>query len=226
MILLVLAAAFWVGVHVGIAGTAVRGRLAGRLGDSGFRGAFSLLSVLAISLLVVAWKSAPFVPLWRLPAAGNWVIVATMLAAFVLFAGSVLTPNATSVGQEKALGRKATGMFRVTRHPMLWSFALWGVCHIVSNGNVAAILFFGAFALTAVLGMPSIDAKIAAREPARFAAYARVTSIIPFVAIAAGRNRFAPAELWRPVLTGMAAWALMLYVHPYIFGMPAVPAGQ
>lgn len=226
MVLLILAALFWVGVHVGIAGTAVRGRFAGRLGDNGFRGAFSLLSLLAISLLVITWKSAPFVPLWRLPTAGNWLIVAVMLAAFVLFAGSVLTPNATSVGQEKALGREATGIFRVTRHPMLWSFALWGVCHIVSNGNVAATLFFGAFALTAVLGMPSIDAKIAAREPARFAAYARVTSIIPFVAIAAGRNRFVPGELWRPVLIGIVAWALLLYLHPYIFGVPAVLTGQ
>ncbi len=226
MILLILAALLWVGVHVGIAGTAVRRRLAGRLGDNGFRGAFSLMSLLAISLLVIAWKSAPFLPLWRLPAAGTWVIVAVMLAAFVLFAGSVLTPNATSVGQEKALDREASGIFRVTRHPMLWSFALWGLCHIASNGNVGATLFFGAFALTALLGMPSIDAKIAAREPARFAAYARATSIVPFAAIAAGRNHFAPAELLRPALIGAVAWGALLYAHPYIFGVPALPVGQ
>ncbi len=226
MTFLVLTALLWVGVHVGIAGTAVRGRLAGQLGDNGFRGAFSLVSVVAISLLVITWKSAPYVPLWQLPAAGGWLVVAAMLVAFVLFAGSVLTPNATSVGQEKALDREATGMFRVTRHPMLWSFALWGVCHIASNGNVAATLFFGAFAVTALLGMPSIDAKIAGRDPARFAAYARATSIIPFAAIAAGRNRFAPAELLRPVLVGAVVWGLLLYTHPYIFGVYALPTGQ
>lgn len=225
MVFLILAAFLWVGVHVGIAGTAVRGRIAARLGDNGFRGAFSLVSVVAISLLIIAWKSAPIVPLWFPSTTGGWVIVAVMLVAFVLFAGSVVRPNATSVGQEAALEREPTGVFRITRHPMLWSFALWGACHIASNGNVAATLFFGAFALTALLGMPSIDAKIAAREPVRFALYARKTSIIPFAAIVGGRNRLVPAELLRPVLIGAAAWAVLLFAHPYIFGVWALPMG-
>ncbi len=225
MAFLIFAALLWIGVHVGIAGTAVRGRIAARLGDNGFRGAFSLLSVVAISLLIVSWKAAPIVPLWPLSIAGNWAIVAVMLVAFILFAGSVVRPNATSVGQDAALDREPTGVFRITRHPMLWSFALWGACHIASNGNVAATLFFGAFAVTALLGMPSIDAKIAAREPARFAKYARTTSIIPFAAIVGGRNRLVPAELLRPVLIGTVGWAILLYAHPYIFGVPALPVG-
>ena len=222
---LALAALLWVGVHIGIAGTAVRGRIAGQLGDNGFRGAFSLLSVVAISLLVVTWKAAPVVPLWSLPVAGGWAVVAIMLAAFVLFAGSVVRPNATSVGQEAALDREAAGIFRITRHPMLWSFALWGLCHVVSNGNVGSTLFFGAFALTALAGMPSIDAKIGARDPARFGVYARTTSIVPFAAILAGRNRLVMAELARPALIGLVAWGLLLYAHPYIIGVPALPAG-
>ena len=223
MIPVAFAALLWVGVHVGIAGTAVRGRIAARLGDNGFRGAFSLASVVAISLLVVSWKSAPIVPLWPLSTAANWVVVAVMLVALILFAGSVARPNATSVGQEAALDREATGVFRITRHPMLWSFALWGACHVASNGNVAATLFFGAFALTALVGMPSIDAKLAAREPARFAAYARTTSIVPFAAIVGGRNRLVLAELLRPALIGAAAWAALAFAHPHIFGVPALP---
>ena len=56
---LALAALAWVGVHVGIAGTAVRAAVAGRLGERGFRLAFSVLSVLAIVFLVRSYIAAP-----------------------------------------------------------------------------------------------------------------------------------------------------------------------
>ena len=42
---LVLAAAFFVGIHVGIAGTRVRDRLTARLGEQGYLGLFSLASI-------------------------------------------------------------------------------------------------------------------------------------------------------------------------------------
>ena len=43
---------------------------------------------------------------------------------------------------------------------MLWSFAIWAAVHIIGNGDAAAIIFFGAFLVTALAGMPSIDAKL------------------------------------------------------------------
>jgi hypothetical protein len=46
---LAAAALGWVGIHIGIAGTSVRGALAARLGENGFRIAYSLASVAAIA---------------------------------------------------------------------------------------------------------------------------------------------------------------------------------
>jgi uncharacterized membrane protein len=71
--------------------------------------------------------------------------------------------------------------------------------------------------------MPSIDRKLAARDPALWARLAPATSIIPFAAILAGRNRLALGEIPRLVwILGVLAWAGMLIAHPWLFGYPAL----
>ncbi len=205
---LLMAALLWVGVHVGIAGSPLRGRLAARLGEGGFRLAFSLLSVAAITALVLVWRAAPPTPLWTLPIWARWMLALLMLPGFWLFAAAVLSPNPTSLGQP--IGAAVRGVQRITRHPMLWSFAIWAAVHIAAKGTLEGVLFFGAFLLTALLGMPSIDAKLRARDPAGFAALAGRTAILPFAA-----GPVAWAEIpWRVWLAGLAGWALALWLHP------------
>lgn len=223
MILLLLAALVWVGLHVGIAGTRLRGVLVARMGDGAFRGAFSLASAVSITLLVLAWRNAETTPLWVAPPALGWLLVLAMLLAFILFAGSVMTRNATSVGQEAALSAEPRGMLRITRHPMLLAFGLWGAVHMAGNGDSASLVFFAAFFLTAALGIPSLDAKVAARDPAGWAAFAARTSVLPLGAVLAGRNRVAWREIAWPVLVGAVAWAAMLHFHPVFFGVSPIP---
>ena len=223
---LALAALAWVGVHVGIAGTAARGAAVARLGERGFRLAFSALSVLAIAFLVGSYNAAPTASLWAAPGWLGWALALVMLAASVLFVASVAAPNPTAVGGERALDREPRGIQRITRHPMLWSFALWAAVHMLGNGDTASLLFFGAFGLTALAGMPSIDAKVAARDPEAWGRYAARTSILPFGAIIAGRNRLALREIgWLPFALGFALWLGMLAVHRTTFGVSPVPAG-
>jgi uncharacterized membrane protein len=224
---LALAALLWVGVHVGIAGTAVRRAAVARLGENGFRLVFSALSVAAIAFLVRSYNASGTTLLWAAPDWLRWVLALAMLAAFVLFAASVTAPNPTAAGGERALGGgEARGVQRITRHPMLWSFALWGAVHMLGNGDAASLLFFGAFAATALAGMPSIDAKVAAREPEAWGRFAARTSILPFGAIAAGRNRLDLRELgWKPWAIGLALWAVLLAFHRTIFGVAPVSPG-
>ena len=56
---LVLAAAFFVGIHVFVSGTALRGAIVARIGENGFRGAFSLASLAGIVWLSRAYAAAP-----------------------------------------------------------------------------------------------------------------------------------------------------------------------
>jgi uncharacterized membrane protein len=71
--------------------------------------------------------------------------------------------------------------------------------------------------------MPSLDAKVAARAPAAWAGFAARTSILPFAAVAAGRNRLEWRELAWPALAGALAWAALLHLHPVIFGVSPLP---
>jgi len=226
MTLLLLAALLWIGVHVGIAGTAVRAAIVARTGEAGFRIGYSLLSVGAITLLIEAWKSAETTPLWYAPDALRWVLAVLMLPAFVLFVASVVKPNPTAAGGEAALGQEPRGIQRITRHPMLWSFALWALVHLIGNGDSAAVVFFGAFAVTALAGMPSIDAKLAKRVPEGWGRLAATTSILPFGAILAGRNRLVLAEIgWIPPVVGLVVWAALLHFHRGIFGVAPFTMG-
>ena len=107
---------------------------------------------------------------------------------------------------------------------MLWSFAIWAAVHIVANGDRGSLWFFGAFLVTSLLGMPSIDAKVAARDRLGWRRFAAATSILPFGAIVTGRNRLVLPELRWVMLAGTVAWAVMLYAHPIVVGVPAVPS--
>jgi len=223
MSLLIIAAAVWLVIHVGIAGTRLRDMLVGGIGEVAFRVLFSLVSIGAIGFLVWAWRAAPTTPWWYAPGWLRWVLGAVMLVAFVLFVAAVGRRSPTMVGMPSATAEPPRGIQRVTRHPMLWSFALWAGVHVVGNGDTAAIVFFGTFLVTALAGMPSIDAKLARRDPALWQALSAATSIVPFVAIAQGRNRFVPGEIGSlVVLIAVVAWAVVLHLHPLLFGVVPV----
>lgn len=223
MLLLSLAALAWIGLHGLIAG---RGRalLAARLGEAGFRGLFSLLSAASLAGLVLAWRAAPWVPLWTPPSFARGLAIAGMLPVLLLFAGALTRPNPTAVGGERLLAQGPRGLQRVTRHPMLWSFALWAALHLQARGDLASLLFFGSLGLVALAGMPSIDAKLARRDPAAWRGMAAGSSILPFAAILAGRAPFRPAEIgWPAPLLALALWLGLLLGHGLLFGPALLP---
>jgi uncharacterized membrane protein len=209
-----MAALLWVGVHVGIAGTRLRARVVRATGERGFSILFSLLSVATIAFLCASYNRAPLQPLWFAPTWLLWVLAALMLPAAVLFAGSVMIRNPTGIG---GAGAEPRGMTLLTRHPMLWSFALWSFVHVAGNGDLASTLFFGAFLVTALAGMPSIDAKLAARDPVTWKRLAATTSIVP-----GGKGWPLRRIGVEPVIAGAALWVVMFFGHPYVIGVSAV----
>jgi uncharacterized membrane protein len=219
---LLLAAVFWIASHNGFAGTDIRTRLVGKIGEIGFRIAYAVTSVIAIMMLVQAWEAAVAMPLWSAPAWLRLILALIMLPAFLFFAAGFLR-NPTAVGGEALAGQQARGIQRITRHPMLWSFALWALVHVIGNGDLASLIFFGTFAISAFLGMPSIDRKLAARSPEAAARLRSETSILPFGAIIAGRNRLVLAEIgWLAPLLAVIGWAVTLHFHARFFGVPAL----
>jgi uncharacterized membrane protein len=221
--MLMIAALIWIAWHVGVAGSRLRGQIVRRIGEGPFRGIFSVGSIGLIIWLARSYNTAATVPLWHPPIWLGALLVLAMLPAAVLFVGSVTEPNPTAVGGERAPAQPR-GIQRITRHPMLWSFAIWAGVHIIANGDTASLVFFGAFLITALAGMPSIDAKLARRSPETWRPLAAQTSIVPFAAIVAGRNQIVWSEIgwWRPAL-GLLLWGLLLYLHHLVVGVSPLP---
>lgn len=222
MEMLALAALTFGGMHLFVAGTRLRDACVARLGEKGYRAAFSVASIAALWWLVAAWaavRAPQFTPL----AGARWLAAALMLVAFALVVLGLTTFGPTAVGSEKLLDREdnARGVHRVTRHPFLWGVALWAAVHLAFNPEPANLVFFGCFLVVAAYGTVSIDGKRARLFGARWAPYAAKTSNVPFAAIVQGRNRFAPGEIrWWQWLGVLAAFGAFAHFHARFFGLP------
>jgi uncharacterized membrane protein len=169
--------------------------------------------------MIYAYRHAPTVPLWGLllgfrPAAYVLVFIAFLFAVIGL-----VTPSPTRVGMESTLSQGpdiARGMVRITRHPFLWGVALWALVHLIVNGDLASLILFGSLLVLALAGMLFIDAKRTRNFGEQWTRFANVTSVIPFIAIAFGRNRVVPAVVeigvWRP-LAAVVVYAAAFYLH-------------
>ena len=221
---LAIAASLWFLIHPLVSGSSLREKLAARLGERGFQGFFSVLSLASISWLCAAYSRAPCAPVWQTPAFAYWLPIAIVPFAFVLAVGAYTVPNPTSAGQEAALGRgEPRGVLRITRHPFLVGVMLWSAVHFAINGNVASAWFFGSLFLTAARGTLDIDRKRARRDPEAFECYRARTSIVPFAAILGGRNRLVVRELWLPLALGAVVTAVVVTFHQTWFYVSAIP---
>ncbi|MEQ1755876.1 MAG: NnrU family protein [Micropepsaceae bacterium] len=231
MLQLILASGFFLIIHLLIAGTQLRDHVVQSVGEQAYLGLFSLASAFGIFWLATSYNQAalePSDPLWYLGEgvkhAGGLVV---LIAALFIVSG-VLTPNPTSVGMEKLASKPevATGVLRITRHPFLWGVALWATFHLAANGDAPSVIFFGTFALLAILGTFSIDAKRRRRMKDDWQTFAQKTSNIPFGAILGGRNRIAIGELmtFRQLLAVLVFAALILS-HHWLFGVSPFPGG-
>ncbi len=209
--------------HLGLASDPLRGRLVARLGEKGFQGLYGLVALVTLGAMIAAYSQASHhVYLW-LPGPGlRHLPLLVMPLALILIAGGVLSPNPSAVGMAGALDRSepAQGVLRVTRHPVMWGVGLWAAIHIVVNGDLASLLFFGGLLLTALVGTWHLDRRMMASEGERWQRFAAVTSFLPFAALLGGRQRWVAAEWLRPALWGLGLFVLLLLLHPYLFGMP------
>ena len=199
--------------------TPLRGALVRSLGERQYLGAFSLVSFLTLGWTIYAYGHAPLKPLWQVTGL-KLLPLFVMPFAFILLTCGVMGRNPTAVRQESALESEHRGILRVTRHPMMWGFALWAAAHLLARGDAASLIFFGGFLVLALSGTVLIDMR-KSRAPGLGEAWKRfagVTSNLPFQAILEGRNRFRPGEIgWIKILSGIALYAVFFVLHPQLF---------
>lgn len=223
------ASAFFLAIHLVVAGTALRGAIVGLISERAWLASFSILSLIGIVWLSMTYNEAVLgpnplywaPPLWTLHLSPIVILIAGL---FVVI--GITTPNPTSVGAEDLAKKPDTvkGMLRITRHPFLWGVTIWALWHILINGDQASVIFFGTFALLAVLGTFSIDDKKRKKLGDDWTGFAARTSNLPFAAIIAGRNQLKIGELgWWRILLALVIFGGAFYGHLWAFGVSPVP---
>ena len=226
---LLAAAVVFLGLHMVPARAGVRDWLIGLVGRRGYMAAFSVLALAALVALVTAFNHAPYGPvLWNFGELGSIVAVVVMPVAFVLLVAGVSAPNPTAATANDGPPKvgPATGAMRITRHPVMWALALWAGTHLLANGELRAVILFGTLAALALAGVHTIDAKTRARNPLVYQVLEAETSRWPFAAILAGRQSLGAAvrEIgWPRLAVALVLYAAILHLHPWAFGVYAIP---
>jgi uncharacterized membrane protein len=129
----------------------IRSGFVEKIGVWPFRGLYSLISFATLGPAAVLWWQNRHLGavLWELPFWGERIIAGLLvLFAFFLFFQMLATPSPASMAPAK---NEARGVLRITRHPMNMAFAMWGLAHLLANGTVGDVAFFGSFV---VVGSP------------------------------------------------------------------------
>ncbi len=212
---LVLATAAFLATHF-LPSTPLRPALVKAMGEWPYRGLYSIVALATLVWMVRSYAHAPVEPLWP-----GWrpLPLFVMPFAFVLLACGYAR-NPTAVGADRLLHSEepARGMIRVTRHPLMWAVILWSLVHVLALGDLKSVIFFGGLFALAALGTVSIDSRKKANPDwPRFRA---MTSNLPFLAIAQGRNRLAWREIgWAKPAIGLGLYVVFLFLHPLLFGV-------
>ncbi len=158
-----------------------RPRLVGALGERAFMGLYSVVSLAVFVPLVSIYldnrHDGPL--LWSLSIGPvlRWILYVPMGAAFVLVVGGLVEPNPGSL-----VGRDTTvrGIHRITRHPLLMGFGLFGLVHLPWNGFASDVAFFAGFPLFVLIGCAHQDRRKLSTQGEAYRAWHAATPFLPF----------------------------------------------
>lgn len=224
------ATVLFVGGHFLLSSLTLRGPLVARLGALGYRGLYSVLALASFAWMLWGYGQMPYIELWGSPPWARWIAaVATFVAAILVVAG-YLTPNPSAIGGERVLARRdpAPGIFKVTRHPVMFGTALWAAAHLLANGDLASVVLFGGLFILAAGGIWHMEvrrnAAAAAGDAPGWQRLVALSSVVPFAAVMAGRTHlsFTPAD-WGRIALGVAVYVALFALHQRAFGVPPLP---
>ena len=131
-------------VHLGVSGTPLRGLLIGLMGDKAYLGVYSVLSLATFGVMITGYGQVEHIDFVWMPDPMFYKITKVLvLIAFLFVVMGAFTKNPTAVMNEQALEAEIAGMLKITRHPIQWGILTFSVAHIISNGDVASLIFFG-----------------------------------------------------------------------------------
>lgn len=165
---------------------AIRTSVQGKLGENTYRGLFALLIVGSLVVIVFGWKSASPTHVYVPPLQSNPLTSLLILAGLILFFAAQTNGN----------------IKRVIRHPQMTGTMLWGIAHLLLNGDSRSVALFGSLTVWALLEILLINRRDGARAKPGPAAL---------------RNDLIP------IVAGVLVFGAIMHFHATLFGVSAYP---
>jgi len=208
------AAVAFVGTHFALSHP-LRAPLVRAVGAGPFLGLYSLVALATFVWMILAFRAAPPGDLGGSGEPG-WIVATVLtLPALVLFLGSLRNnPALPDPRAPEAASREPAGVFAVTRHPMMWGFALWAVAHIVLWWSTRTLIVASAVLFLALVGAHMQDRKKRALMGDTWSAWEARTAYWP-------RWTALPRAGWLLWLIALALWLIVTWSHIHAAGVPA-----
>ncbi|WP_438993783.1 NnrU family protein [Pseudemcibacter sp.] len=187
MDLLVAGILLWSGVHY-IPGfmPGLKKSLVEKFGN-GYRGLFTLLIVLSLVMIVFGWRSSEIEIIYDPVPSALQLTSVLMLISLYLFGAA----------------QGASNIKRFIRHPMLTAVIVWGVAHLLSNGDSRSIILFGGMIIWAISEILIINKREDAYD---------APGAVPM------KNDV------KKIIIACVVYAVLVFGHPYFTGMPVMGA--
>lgn len=195
MMMLVVGLIIFLGIHVLPTSPDIRDALKGRMGETAYKGLFSLVSLIGLVIIVFGYHKMQLNPgknplLWDPPTWTRHIAVLLMLPAMIFLVAAYIP------------SRIRTAL----KHPMLVAIKIWALAHLIANGDVASLLLFGSFLGYAVYDRISVK-KRGATGPLG------VSTVSPAI-----------NDVYVVVLGAVFYAALLFGGHAWLFGVSPIPA--
>ena len=214
---LLLAAASFVGTHF-LLSHPLRRPVINRIGEAAFSGIYVVVAFLTLGLTIWAYRGlGRETPLWGTDE-GLWALASLLMwVGAILFVGSFQGNPAFP----RRPGERSTteipaprGVFVITRHPMMWGFALWAITHMIVVATPKAMILDGAILVLALGGSVGQDSKKRKLMGEQWHEWTAHTAFVPF-------TRGAAAPGWVAFIGGTLLFLLATWLHKPIAGIPA-----
>jgi len=144
--IMILGLALLLGVHLLTIWRPQRAALIARLGENGYKGLYSLVSLVGLVLIVYGfarYRQGEWIDVWFPPAWTRHLAALLVLPAVILVVASYVRGN----------------IFLKLKHPMLAGVKLWALAHLIANGDLGSIVLFGSILAWAVFDRISLKRR-------------------------------------------------------------------
>jgi uncharacterized membrane protein len=134
-----------------------------------------------------------------------------------LLVAGLINPNPAAIGAPAR--NRPSGILKLTRHPSFVAFVCFGLGHLLMNGWVGDIIFFGGFVVLGIAGGIHQDLRKLREMGAPYRDFLAATSFFPGGALLGRRVEWSSGDMpWTAGALGIAVGILLVVFHPVMFG--------